>query len=50
MERIVYKTSASLKDYIVFPQGKSLDDIICLPGLGTRSGIYGALALLDHDA
>lgn len=47
VEKVVATTSATLNDYIVMPAGVSLDDIICLPGLGNRSGLFGALALLD---
>jgi fructokinase len=37
----------SLKGYIVFPEDHDgLKQIITLPGLGTRSGIFGALALI----
>ena len=48
LEKIIDKTAASLADYIVFPEGITLSDIIVLPGLGTRSGLLGALALLDN--
>ncbi len=47
LEKIIAKTADSLADYIVFPDGTGLNDIIVLPGLGTRSGLLGALALLD---
>lgn len=47
IERITQKTSQRLADYIVFPKDVTLSDVICLPGLGTHSGMFGALALLD---
>jgi fructokinase len=47
VEKVIAATTARLNDYIVMPAGVGLDDIICLPGLGTRSGLFGALALLD---
>ncbi|GGF86472.1 ROK family protein [Alteromonas lipolytica] len=46
--KVLATTSATLNDYIVMPEGTGLDDIICLPGLGTRSGLFGALAMLDR--
>ena len=47
VDKIVAATEKTLNDYVVFPEGKSLQDVICTPGLGTRSGMLGALALLD---
>ncbi|MBU2980155.1 ROK family protein [Alteromonas sp. C1M14] len=47
VERIIDKTQISLNDYIVLPPKVAFSDIICLPGLGTQSGVLGALALLD---
>lgn len=48
IEHIVAKTEKSLNGYIVYPEGVTLEDIIVLPGLGTHSGMLGALALLDQ--
>ncbi|MCU7554588.1 ROK family protein [Alteromonas sp. ASW11-19] len=47
LDKIIAQTRQSLNDYIVFPAGTSLEDILVLPGLGTRSGLFGALALLQ---
>lgn len=47
LEKVIAATQQNLRDYIVFPEGVTLADVICLPGLGTRSGLFGALALLD---
>lgn len=47
IEKVVAATRSKLNDYIVMPEGSSLESIICLPGLGTRSGLFGALAMLD---
>lgn len=47
IERVVASAEQTLNDYIVMPDGVSLKDVIKAPGLGTRSGMFGALALLD---
>ncbi|HCA76371.1 MAG TPA: fructokinase [Alteromonas sp.] len=47
VEKVIAAARGKLNDYIVMPEGISLEDIICLPGLDTRSGLFGALALLD---
>lgn len=47
LEKIIQHTRQSLNDYIVLPAGVALDDVLVLPGLGTRSGLFGALALLQ---
>lgn len=47
VEKVIAAACGKLNDYIVMPEGVSLEDIICLPGLDTRSGLFGALALLD---
>jgi fructokinase len=47
LEATVRYAEQSLKGYIVFPAGHSgLSQIITLPGLGSHSGVLGALALL----
>lgn len=46
LEKVIHYTERSLADYLALPQNKTLADIICLPGLGQRSGLFGALALL----
>ena len=47
IDKVIHYTEVSVKDYIVMPEQVTFSDIICLPGLGTRSGLFGALALLD---
>lgn len=49
IERIRKRTGDYLNGYVVFPDGVSLDSILVLPGLDVRSGLFGALALLDDD-
>lgn len=46
LEKIIAYTEASLANYVTFPTGYSLDSLICLPGLGQHSGLFGALALI----
>ena len=50
LDTLVSKTEQRLADYIAFPGGISLSDIICHPGLGTHSGLFGALALVLQDS
>ena len=47
--RIIKRTRDYLNGYVVFPECVSLESIIVLPGLEGRSGLMGALALLDND-
>jgi len=47
VEKVIASARGKLNDYIIMPEGINLEDIICLPGLDTRSGLFGALALLD---
>lgn len=47
IEKVIRYTDISVQGYIVMPESVNLNDIICLPGLDTRSGLFGALALLD---
>ncbi len=44
--KVIHYTHQSLNGYVSFPQNTSLKDIISLPGLGERSGLFGALALV----
>lgn len=46
VHKIVQATHSSLNGYLTMPNSKSLGEIICEPGLGQRSGLFGALALL----
>jgi hypothetical protein len=46
LERAIYYAEKSLNSYIVYPENYSLKQIISKPGLGDRSGILGALALV----
>ena len=48
IERIVTRTNDYLKEYVVFPDGVAVDNILVLPGLEGQSGLFGALALLDE--
>ena len=45
LDKIIAYTEASLKGYLVMPQGQSLQRILVLPGLGQHSGLMGAYAL-----
>lgn len=47
IENITKETEASLSKYIVLPEGIQFSDIIVPTGLGERSGLFGALAILD---
>lgn len=47
IERIVQRTKDYLKGYVVFSDGIAVDNILVLPGLEGRSGLFGALALLE---
>lgn len=49
LDRVIQLTNTSLNQYLMMPTGLSLDDIICLPGLGERSGLFGALALAMEE-
>jgi fructokinase len=46
LEKVIHYTEKSLAAYLQMPMDKNLADIICLPGLDQRSGLFGALALL----
>lgn len=45
LDKVIAYATTSLAGYVTFPSGYSLDKIICLPGLGQQSGLFGALAL-----
>jgi fructokinase len=45
LDKVIAYTQTSLADYVTFPLGCSLQNIICLPGLGQQSGLFGGLAL-----
>lgn len=49
IERIIESTEQSLNGYITFEKGHGLEQIIVKPGLGSHSGILGALALIIND-
>lgn len=49
IERIIEATEQSLKGYITFPSDRGLKQIISKPGLGSHSGILGALALIINE-
>lgn len=46
LTKVIQNTEQSLAGYLSFQHGKSLQDVICLPGLGEHSGLLGALALV----
>ncbi|MBF7073388.1 ROK family protein [Glaciecola sp. MH2013] len=46
LEQVVANAEQSLKNYIVFPYQQDIKHIITAPGLGERSGLLGALALI----
>lgn len=46
LDKVIAYTQTSLAEYVTFPQGSSLHNIICLPGLGQHSGLFGGLALI----
>jgi fructokinase len=46
LEKTIEYAEQSLKNYIVFPYNQGLKHIITTPGLGSRSGVFGALALI----
>lgn len=50
LDKVVVATQEQLGGYIAFPEGFNLEDILCLPDLGDKVGILGALALLDQRA
>lgn len=47
LDKVVKHTETSLNKYLTLPQATQFSDLICLPGLGDKSGLYGALALLQ---
>jgi fructokinase len=47
VEKVVEYTSESLQGYLTMQPQMSLSDVICRPGLEQRSGLFGALALLN---
>lgn len=49
MDKVMHYTQKSLADYLKKPQNITFEDIICLPGLGQHSGLFGALALVVDD-
>ena len=48
MAKVLHYAEQSLAGYLALPPTVSLKDIICLPGLGQHSGLFGALALTDY--
>lgn len=46
LENVVRYTEKSLAGYMTLPADMTLEDLIVLPGLGQRSGLLGALALV----
>ncbi|GAA0853113.1 ROK family protein [Aliiglaciecola litoralis] len=46
LDKVLRYTEDSLAGYLVLPDDLSLEHIICLPGLGSHSGLMGALALV----
>ena len=49
MDNVIRYTQKSLADYLKKPQKITFEDVICLPGLGENSGLFGALALVVDD-
>ncbi len=49
LEKTIEYAEQSLKNYIVFPYNQGLKQIITAPGLGPRSGVFGALALILNE-
>lgn len=47
LEHVVKYTEKSLARYLTLPDKVAFSHLICLPGLGERSGLFGALALID---
>lgn len=47
---IIKKTEESLNGYLSFPDNISVSNIITSPGLGDKSGLFGALALAQTQA
>lgn len=45
IQKVIEQTKQSLANYLVLPTGKTLQDIIVPPGLGTESGLTGAYIL-----
>ncbi|MCC2606881.1 ROK family protein [Planctobacterium marinum] len=48
LEDVRKYTESSLNQYLTLPHGVQFGDLICQPGLGDKSGLYGALALLQQ--
>nr|WP_136250572.1 ROK family protein [Ningiella ruwaisensis] len=48
LKKIVEQTNKHVNGYLSLPENVSLHDIIVEPGLGTESGLKGALALVEH--
>ncbi|BDX04960.1 ROK family protein [Planctobacterium marinum] len=46
LEAVVKYTERSLNQYLTLPTDIAFKDLICLPGLEDKSGLYGALALV----
>ena len=49
LDKVVDYTEKSLANYLSFPNGLSLNDIMSPTGLGQHSGLFGALALCLED-
>ena len=47
LDKVISYTQQSLANYVIFPHGCALEQIICLPGLGQNSGLFGAFALIS---
>lgn len=51
MDKIIAYTEQSLANYVAFPKGRNVQQLLCSPGLGEHSGLFGALALvLSHPS
>lgn len=46
IEKVIQETEQSMAGYMSLPSGINFSDLISAPGLGQRSGLLGALALL----
>ncbi len=48
LSKVIQATEKELGGYVAFPEGTDLNTILCLPALGDKVGVLGALALLDQ--
>ncbi|UAA39221.1 ROK family protein [Paraneptunicella aestuarii] len=49
LEKVIQETEQSLAGYMSLPENITFNEIIVPPGLGQRSGLFGALALLIEE-